>query len=200
MPLDLVKSGAHGHAASSPAVIRDKASHGSDVQDILPALLDKVGIGKDKFFVEFGYNKGSWQDGANTGLLANIAAQRKEPAWAGLLLDIKHHNPNIHLYREFISSATIVPIFQKYNVPPEPAYVSIDIDSADVWVLDAMLSAYKPRILTVEFNCNYEPGAGFGTPAFPVRAVQRDEKTNCINACRAVHAPAVVAALTVYSH
>ena len=129
-----------------------------DIQDVLPSVLDKVGS-PGKYYVEFGYNKASWQPHANVGPL-------KAKGWSGLLLDIDNHNPSINLYRAFISSQTIVPIFQNHSVPTEPDYVSIDIDSSDVWVLDAMLTKYKPRVISVEFNCNYEAD-GFGSPAFP---------------------------------
>ena len=45
------------------------------------------------------------------------------------------------------------------------SYVSIDLDSADLWVLRALLfSEFRPRVVGVEYNSNYPPGY---TIAFP---------------------------------
>ena len=76
--------------------------------------------------------------------------------WKGLLLDGRHENSTINLHQEFITADNIVQLFDKYNVPAEPDYVSIDIDSADIWVLRAIISSgkYRPRVLTAEYNSN----------------------------------------------
>jgi hypothetical protein len=45
----------------------------------------------------------------------------------------------------------IVDIFKKHDVPREPDYVSIDIDSYDIWLFKALVSGgFRPRVLTVE--------------------------------------------------
>ena len=84
--------------------------------------------------------------------------------WTGLLLDGGHANPQINLYQEEITPANIVDLFRKYGVPPEPDYVSIDLDTTDLWVLRALLaSRYRPRVLSVEYNCVYGADAVFAT-------------------------------------
>jgi hypothetical protein len=76
--------------------------------------------------------------------------------WNGLLLDIANENATINLRKHYITAENIVSIFDMYNVPLEPDYVSIDIDSNDLWVLRAIISSgkYRPRVMTVEFNSN----------------------------------------------
>jgi hypothetical protein len=42
------------------------------------------------------------------------------------------------------------------GVPDEADYVSVDFDSADAWVFRAIASSHlRPRVMTVEYNCNY---------------------------------------------
>lgn len=136
-------------------------------QQELAGLLEKVGT-PGKYYVEFGYNARHWQKNSNTGNLFN---------WTGLLLDIDNDNPAINLHAAKITSQNIVGLFRKYGVPAEPDFVSIDIDSADLWVLRAILSAYRPRVIQVEYNCNYEH-EGFGTLAFPDPATMPSVKSD----------------------
>lgn len=46
---------------------------------------------------------------------------------------------------------TIEALLGEAGVPPEPDVLSIDIDSSDYWVWDA-IAAYKPRLVIVEYN------------------------------------------------
>ncbi len=47
-------------------------------------------------------------------------------------------------------------VWTDLGVPDEADYVSVDIDSADAWVFRAIVSSHlRPRVLTVEYNCNY---------------------------------------------
>ena len=101
---------------------------------------------------EFGFNS----DAHDQGTGSNSYHLKHKYLWSGLLMDGGHTNASINLHREIITSANVVELFDKHAVPYEPDYVSIDIDSADLWVLRAVLaSAYRPRVLTVEFNCVY---------------------------------------------
>ena len=90
-------------------------------------------------------------------------------------------NPEINLHQEFVTSANIVNLFQKYGVPFEPDYVSIDIDSADLWVMKSIMGSYRPRVVSIEYNSNYGgfdgslahidpsimPTNDYAPPAFP---------------------------------
>lgn len=42
------------------------------------------------------------------------------------------------------------------RVPLEPDYVSVDIDSSDLWVFRSLVKGgYRPRVMTVEYNINH---------------------------------------------
>jgi hypothetical protein len=64
-----------------------------------------------------------------------------------------HDTPNFQFHKAWIGSDTIVELFERYNVPAEVDYVSIDLDSVDLWVLRSLLSPpskYRPRVFTIE--------------------------------------------------
>jgi hypothetical protein len=75
----------------------------------------------NKYFVEIGYNTDHWSEGSNT---CNL---HLEHAWSGLLLDARFENASINLHKHFVTVDNIVGLFDKYNVPLEPDYVSIGI-------------------------------------------------------------------------
>jgi hypothetical protein len=117
----------------------------------LAYVFQNIGV-TNKYYVEFGFNAASFEGGtgANTHLL------HKAFGWTGLLLDGEHSNASINLHRETLSPDNIVSVFDKYNVPLEPDYVSIDVDSTDVLILDKLLaSKFSPRVVTVEYNSNF---------------------------------------------
>ena len=122
----------------------------------------------NKSYVEFGYQ------GRST---SNTFALWKE-GWNGLLLDgdprwaSKSDGGETNLHRVKVTSRSIVRLFRRYDVPLKVDYVSIDIDSFDLWVLRALLgSEYRPRVLTVEYNSNFPWDAG--QLAFPDPEVMR---------------------------
>lgn len=122
----------------------------------------------NRSYVEFGYQGRStsntfalWKDGWN-GLLLD-----GNPRWVS-----KTDGSESNLHRAKITSRSIVRLFRRHGVPLEVDYVSIDIDSYDLWVLRALLgSEYRPRVLTVEYNSNFPWDAG--QLAFPDPEVMR---------------------------
>jgi len=121
----------------------------------------------NKYYVEFGFNTDKFDGGSGS----NAYVLQKHFGWTGLLLDGRHQNPAINLQKEFISPDNIVSLFDKYGVPAEPDYVSIDIDSIDLWVFRALVQGgYRPRALTIEYNANFPVDAAItqtveaGTP------------------------------------
>jgi hypothetical protein len=122
---------------------------------VLKFIFDNIGR-TNKYFVEFGFNVPTYSAGcgANTGYLY------KCEGWTGTLFDTDNENPEICLYRERITAENIVEIFKKYNVPKDVDYVSIDIDSIDLWVFKSLISSgeYTPRVISVEFNTRFDIG------------------------------------------
>eukprot|EP00928_Gymnodinium_smaydae_P098913 TRINITY_DN9309_c0_g1_i1.p1 TRINITY_DN9309_c0_g1~~TRINITY_DN9309_c0_g1_i1.p1 ORF type:complete len:324 (+),score=19.97 TRINITY_DN9309_c0_g1_i1:93-1064(+) len=118
---------------------------------VLQSLFGHLGT-RNKFYVEFGFDR--WFRWPLSGADSNTQLLR-EQGWQGLLMDGSHFNPFINLHMETITPENIVNLFRKYSVPAEPDYVSIDIDSCDLWVLLNLTVQYRPRVISIEYNSNY---------------------------------------------
>jgi hypothetical protein len=103
------------------------------------------------FCVEFGFDAATLDGG--TG--ANVAALVLDHGWQALLLDRSHENPAINLRREFLHAGNIVAVFAKWAVPTQPDYISIDVDSTDLWLFRALLPHYRAAVYSVEYNCHF---------------------------------------------
>jgi hypothetical protein len=108
-----------------------------------------LGTTATPFYVEVGYNRPYLTDGSNTLYL-------HEKGWSGLLIDGEHSNHSINLHAHFVTPDNIEDIFDQHNVPLEPDYVSIDIDSIDVWVARSLLkSKYRWAACWIFGHCHY---------------------------------------------
>ena len=122
---------------------------------IILALLDRAGT-TNRRFVEIG----SGQSGGNAAMLAG------ECGWSGLMVDMVPeaieilrarfaHNPGVVGIAAIVTPENVNQLITAHGFAGEVDLLSIDIDSYDYWVLEA-LSACAPRLLVVEYN------AGFG--------------------------------------
>ncbi len=109
---------------------------------VIEYIIKNINI-KNKFCVEFGYDSDKIDGGCGPNTLNLI----KNYNWKFLLLDAENHNPDINLYKHKLSTENIIEIFEKYNVPIEPGFISIDVDSIDLWLCDKILEKYSPSFL-----------------------------------------------------
>jgi len=102
----------------------------------------------NKFLVDFGAG----------GLGCKMSNSRyfMEQGWSGLRMD-GEPDPDTDIKQEFITQENIVSLFEKYNVPLEFDFLSIDIDGNDYWVLKKILEVYSPRFIVAEFNGTIAP-------------------------------------------
>lgn len=115
-------------------------------------IFDNIGLANDPpYAVEFGFNAPTLEGGSGSNV-ANLVLNR---GWNTLLLDGGHENKEINLHRHFLTSENIVEIFDQYNVPKQPDYVSIDIDSCDLWVFRELSKHYKASLFSVEYNSTF---------------------------------------------
>eukprot|EP00316_Scyphosphaera_apsteinii_P004942 CAMPEP_0119305012 /NCGR_PEP_ID=MMETSP1333-20130426/6108_1 /TAXON_ID=418940 /ORGANISM="Scyphosphaera apsteinii, Strain RCC1455" /LENGTH=265 /DNA_ID=CAMNT_0007308009 /DNA_START=120 /DNA_END=914 /DNA_ORIENTATION=- len=128
-----------------------KARSQAGQDKLLRRILARIGT-TNQYFVEFGFNADSIDGGSGSN-----TAELYHKGWHGLLLDGSHTNTSINLHAHYISSQNIVELLRHYHVPLAPDYVSIDLDSTDLWVMRSLLSEFQPRVLSVEYN-----------PAFPL--------------------------------
>merc|ERR1712166_307565 len=88
--------------------------------------------------------------GANSELL-----QRQ--GWSGVRFDGDEEDrakvPNMH--KAFLTPFNVLHVFRAHNVTTEVDYVSIDIDSCDLWIFLALTDTYRPAVVSVEYQANY---------------------------------------------
>jgi hypothetical protein len=118
---------------------------------IILALLEHAGITNQRF-VEIG----SGRSGGNAAFLAF------ECGWSGLMIDIVpeaierlrerfRHNPGVVGVAAAVSPGNVNHLLGDHGFTGELDLLSIDIDSYDYWVLEA-LTAASPRVLVCEYN------------------------------------------------
>jgi len=152
------------------ALLALPASFSQGFQDLrLRRILQELSLDRPdgSFFVEFGW-RGLY--GANTHALS-------VRGWNGVRFDgqpPKRDTEKYNVRRAMITSRNIVSLFRDNGVPTNVTYVSIDIDSADIWLLRELLkSEYKPAVLTVEYNPNYPWGYPLAFPDLEGDSEQR---------------------------
>jgi hypothetical protein len=120
--------------------------------ETLSRLFDTIGS-TNKFFVEFGYPGRKLCEGYPNSCGLALSG------WSGVYMDGSNSNPAINLSRAFITPDNIVSLLRERHVPAELDYLSIDIDSHDLWIAQEVLrSEYKPRLFSVEYNSNFPHG------------------------------------------
>jgi hypothetical protein len=148
----------------TPFELRVFSQNGED--GVLAEILRRIGIGEQRFFVEFGVESG--REG-NCVYLADVAG------WRGLFMD-GDENFFAALQRKYRASEHVVTtlamvapenvqeLFEAAGVPPEPAVLSIDVDGADYWIWEA-IEDYRPRVVVVEYNSTLDPRRRLVQPA-----------------------------------
>jgi hypothetical protein len=96
---------------------------------ILEYIFDRIGT-YDKRFVDIGGGDGFYL--SNTRHLGNLG-------WEGIVLD-----------RENGIDITVENVLE--HIPQPFDLLSIDIDGNDYWVIQKILTEYKPRVIIAEFN------------------------------------------------
>jgi hypothetical protein len=130
---------------------------------VILALMKAGGL-KTRRFVEIG----SGSTGGNSAMLA------AEFGWSGLMVDASRKaieqartafasNPGVKAVRAFVSPENVNPLIAEHGFSGEVDLLSIDIDSIDYWVLEA-LSVCSPRVLVMEYNALFGPTRALTLP------------------------------------
>lgn len=97
----------------------------------------------NKHLVDVGANDGKWLSNTRRFI---------ESGWTGLLIDGKDF---LGVKKHFVTVDNILGILKKYKTPVEFDLLSIDIDGNDYWVLEKILTTYRPRLIISEFNSEH---------------------------------------------
>jgi hypothetical protein len=116
----------------------------------LDKIFEHIGT-TNKYFVEYGFNTKKQCSGSGP----NTCKLWKVHGWSGLLLDGDNENPEINLHAHYLYGTNAADVLNMYNVPEELDFLSGDMDSHDYFVMDNILTKYRPRVVTTEYNVNW---------------------------------------------
>ena len=119
-------------------------------------------------FVEIGCGR----SGGNSAVLAY------EFGWTGLMVDASEEaaaharatfrtNPKVSVLHAVVTPENINTLLQEHDSTGEIDFLSIDVDSVDYWLLDA-LEVASPRVLTMEYNALFGPTRAVTVPNRPI--------------------------------
>ncbi len=69
--------------------------------------------------------------------------------------------PDVYACRLLVTPQNVLPLLEAYHVKEHFGLLSLDIDSYDYWVLDAILSRYRPALVVAEINEKIPPPIKF---------------------------------------
>ena len=115
---------------------------------ILCALFAAVGT-TNRHAVEFGAGVGPTE--CNSRLLVDHGG------WTATWMDGAEQPSTSRVRQAFVTAENVNDLFAGLAVPAHPDLVSIDIDSNDYWVLDALDHRFTPRVLVIEYNASLGP-------------------------------------------
>jgi len=132
-----------------------------DQDIILQNIFEIIGT-TNKHCAEFGYgynidtlvmddflHRENFRQGLNTHKLI-------QQGWRPVFFDAEFENAEINLIKAVLTEDTICAEFEKAKIPLDADYVSIDVDSVDIWLLNGLLKGgYRPRVISVEHNSNF---------------------------------------------
>lgn len=134
---------------------------------ILEHIFARIGT-TNRFAVEFGVESG-----------AECCTRRLavEDGWAGLLLEGApwwmpklrelYAGTRVSTREAFVTVESILPLLTAASVPTELDLLVVDIDGNDYWVLERILTAYRPRVIAVEYNGRFAPPTDWVMPYDP---------------------------------
>jgi len=130
---------------------------------IILALLEATGVGSRRF-VEIG----SGGTGGNSAILAG------DMGWSGLMVDASSRavkmathefraNSGVTIVHARATSGGINDLLKTHGFAGDVDLLSIDIDSVDYWVLDA-ITVCTARLLVIEYNAGFGPRQSLTLP------------------------------------
>jgi len=144
---------------------------------VIDYIISNIEI-ENKYCVEFGYSGTDWETSQpNCG---NLVLTR---GWDNLFFDGYHHNEEMNLHKIFMTTENILDAFKKHNVPKKLGYLSVDVDSTDLWLTEKLLSEYEPSFFSVEFNPNIPIHYAITLPNDPINSTWSGKVFGCSLKC-----------------
>ena len=115
---------------------------------VIDRIAQDLGISEGTFF-EFGIGPA---DGVSYHLpLEGNFVLLRERGWQGTFLDgTPHIPPNVKVHREMVSALNINHLYEKYKIPEDLDFMSIDVDGQEFWIWMALQA--RPKVMVIEYN------------------------------------------------
>tara|TARA_R110002020_G_scaffold12491_1_gene45839 strand:+ start:133 stop:840 length:708 start_codon:yes stop_codon:yes gene_type:complete len=112
----------------------------------------------DEIFKTIGTTNKYYVDiGAYDGVTnSNVIDLKLKFGWDGLMIDNNEANALLGLHKHSVTKDNICDLLGKYKVPQNFDFLSLDIDGMDYWILNSLLTHYKPRVIVVESNVRFK--------------------------------------------
>jgi len=109
---------------------------------------------------------------AQDGVMGSQTLRLFQAGWSGLAVELDGRMfaamsrlyqafDDVSLVRTKVVPDNVVSILQAARCPREFAFLSLDVDSYDHYLLDPILDAFRPRLICVEINENIPPPLKF---------------------------------------
>jgi len=154
--------------------LRKRFSH-SNEQQILKQYIDElVPRGRPRTVVDIGAGNGvRW---SNSYALVqegwNALGIEADPHKYDLLTQVYRRFPNARACNRRVQPDSINSLLESLDVDKDFSVLCLDIDGNDYWILDAILSSFRPRLIVTEINEKIPPPIRFVVkydPAFKLR-------------------------------
>lgn len=143
--------------------LRGRFSHANE-QGILAKYIEKL-LPKDRprSVVDIGAGNGVRWSNSYALLLAGWKALGVEadPQKFALLSKVYGKFPNAHASNSLASPDNICALLRDFDIEKDFGVLCVDIDGNDYWVLDAILTKFRPGLVVTEINENIPPPLRF---------------------------------------
>jgi hypothetical protein len=171
----LAVAGLEIRRARPPAATGEPDYSNFGEQDAIAGHLRRLGVATGTF-VDIGAADG--HTSSNTRALARVG-------WRGLAVEGDAETfarlawravdtPAVQLARAFVTPDNVVALLEAHGVPADFAFLSLDIDGFDHFVLAALLKSFRPLLMCVEFNEAIPPPVKFTVTFHPDHVWARD--------------------------
>jgi hypothetical protein len=158
---------------ASPSGTRSFSNFGED--DIIRDLLRKIAL-RHRFAVDIGAGDGETMSNS-FGLFAagweGLAAEWDGPKFARLAYRYAGL-PGVRLARARVTPENVLGLLSAAEAPREFGFLNLDIDSFDHFVLERLLSAYRPSLICAEINEKIPPPLKFSVKWDPAHHWAQD--------------------------
>ena len=126
---------------------------------ILKIVFDRIGLA-NKQAVEFGYNymhAGARIYGKKLLERYSLNAYTMvKKGWNVTFFDAEVSDAEAKIVKAVLTEQNIAGHFRLAGVTVDPDFVSVDVDSVDLWLFHGLLNGgYRPRVVAIEFNPNF---------------------------------------------